>query len=194
MARSSVDFDAACANGIGGNVERRRDDVVDRHRTAFGLLLPGHGEEGTHDARAALGGGANLQRRGLRGRIAMLLEQHRPRHDDRKRIVELMGNAGEQRAERGKFFALIQRFPLSRQLFRGALLLGDVASDGQHVRLSLILHRDAVHFELERGPILATVSHFRMQRFAGRYRFEKISVVEGPVSLPSGSAGDSPSP
>ena len=115
-------FDAAGANGVAGNVERRRHDVVDRHRTAFGLLLPSHGEEGSHDARAALGGGANLQRRGLGRRVPLFLEQYRPGHDDGKRIVELMGDTGQQRTERGKLFALIQRFALSRQLFRGALL------------------------------------------------------------------------
>ena len=40
---------------VAGDVERCRHNVVDRDRTAFGLLLPSHGEEGEHDARASLG-------------------------------------------------------------------------------------------------------------------------------------------
>ena len=67
--------------------------------------------------------------------VALLLEQHRARHDDRQRIVELVRDAGEQRTERGELFALVQRFALSRQLFGRALLFGDVAGDGQHMRL-----------------------------------------------------------
>ena len=86
--------------------------------------------------------------------IALLLEQHRPRDDDRQRIVELVRDAGQQRAERGELLALVQRFALPRQLLRRALLLGDVAGDGQHVRLALVLHRDAVHLELQREPSL----------------------------------------
>ena len=108
-------LDAARANRVAGDVERRGHDVVDRHRAAFGLLLPGHREKGSHDARAALGGGADLQRRSLRRRIALLLEQDRARHDDRKRIVELVRDAGQQRAERGELLALIQRFALPRR-------------------------------------------------------------------------------
>src|SRR5438309_5122975 len=62
-------FDAARANSVAGDVERSRHNVVDRHRTAFGWLLPSHREEGPHDARAALGSSANLQRGGLGCRV-----------------------------------------------------------------------------------------------------------------------------
>ena len=85
----------------------------------------------------------------------MFLEQHRPGHNDRERVVEFMGDAGQQRAERSKFFALIQRFALSHQLFGGALLFGDVTSDGQDMRFALILHRDPVHFEFQGGAVPA---------------------------------------
>ena len=156
-------FDAARANRVAGDVERRRHDVVYRHRATFGSLLPSHGEEGSHDARAALGGGANLQRRGLGRRVALFLEQYRPGHNDRKRIVEFMGDPGQQRTERGKFFTLVQRFALSRQLFRGALLFRNVASDGQYMRPSLILHRDPVNFEFQCGAVLAQLRHLRMK-------------------------------
>ncbi|TMH53542.1 MAG: hypothetical protein E6H53_19655 [Betaproteobacteria bacterium] len=71
-----------------------RHDVVDRHRTTFGLLLPSHGKEGSHDARTTLGGGANLQRCGLGRRIALFFEQYGAGHDHGKRIVELSESRG----------------------------------------------------------------------------------------------------
>ena len=55
-------------------------------------------------------------------RVALLLEHHRPRHDDRERVVELVRDAGEERAERGQLLALVQRFALPRELLRRALL------------------------------------------------------------------------
>ena len=88
-----------------------------------------------------------------------------------------MRNAGQQRTERGKFFALIQRFTLSCQLCRGALLFGDVASDGQHMRFALILHRDAMYLQFQCGAILAQVRHLCVTRFAGGDRAEKLGVV-----------------
>ena len=52
----------------------------------------------------------------------------------RKGVVQFVGHTGQQRAERGELLALVQQFALPHQLFRGTLLLGDVASDGEHVR------------------------------------------------------------
>ena len=89
-------LDAARANRIARDVERRGHHLVDRHRTPFGLLLPRHGEEGPHDARASLGGGADLERRDLGRRIPLLLQQHGPGHDDGERIVELVRDTGQQ--------------------------------------------------------------------------------------------------
>src|SRR5205823_3058748 len=89
-------FDAARANGVAGDVERGRDDLVDRDWTPFWRLLPGHGEERSHDARAALGCSANLECRGLRSRVPLFLEQYRAGNDDGKRIVELMRDACQQ--------------------------------------------------------------------------------------------------
>ena len=40
--------------------------------------------------------------------VPLFLEQYRPRHHHGKRVVKLVGNTGQQRTERGKFFALIQ--------------------------------------------------------------------------------------
>ena len=110
-------FDAARADRVAGDVERRRDDVVDRHRPALGLLLARHGEERAHDARAALGRRADLRGGDLRCGVALLLEQHGARDDDRQRIVELVRNAGQQRAECGELLALVQGLALPRQLF-----------------------------------------------------------------------------
>ena len=78
-----LDVDAAGSHGVSGDVERGRDDLVGCHGSTFGLLLPRHAEKSTHDACAALGSGADLQRRGLCVRVALLLEQHRPRDDNR---------------------------------------------------------------------------------------------------------------
>ena len=44
----------------GDDANRRRHDLVHRHRTALGRLLPRHGQEGPHDARAPIGGDADL--------------------------------------------------------------------------------------------------------------------------------------
>jgi hypothetical protein len=72
------------------------------------LLLPGHCEEGPHDARAALGAVRILSAADLRGGVSLLLEQHRARDDDRKRIVELVRDARKKRAQRRQLFALVQ--------------------------------------------------------------------------------------
>ncbi len=170
-------FDAAGAHRVAGNVEGRRHDVVDRHRNAFGCLLPRHGEEGSHDPRAALRRRANLRCCSLRGRVALFLEHDRPGHDHGKRVVELVGDAGQERAERGQFFALIGRFALAGQLLRRALFLRDVASDGQHVRLALILHRDPVHLELQCGAVLAQLRQLRATGFAGGDRPKEPGIV-----------------
>ena len=114
-----------------------------------------HREERAHDARAALGGRADLHRRDLRRAVAPLFEQHGARHHDGERIVELVRDAGQQRAERRELLALVGRLALARELRGRALVLGDVARDRQHVRLALVLHRDAVHFELEHRAVLA---------------------------------------
>ena len=45
------------------------------------------------------------------------------------------------------------------------------------MRLSLVLHRDPVHFELQRGAVLAKIGHFRMNRLPGRDRFQKVGVI-----------------
>ena len=177
LGELELDIDAARANGVGGDVERCRHDVVDRHGTTFGLLLPRHGKEGSHDARTTLGGGANLQRCGLGRRIALFFEQYGARHDHGKRIVELVGDAGQERTERSELFSLIQRFALPREFFRGALLFGDVASDGQNVALSLILHRNPMDLELQRGAILAKIGHLRMKRLPGGDCFQEFGVV-----------------
>ncbi len=92
-----------------------------------------------------------------------------------------MGDAGQQRAERGELLALIQGFALSRELARGPLPFGDVARDRQHVRLALIVHRDAVHFELQRGAVLAQFRDVPVQRLAGGDRPEQIGVIRRPL-------------
>ena len=111
-------FDAARANSVGGDVERRRHDVVHRHRTPFGWLLSRHGEERSHDARTALRRSTDLERCGLGSRVPLFLEQYCSGHYDGKGIVELMRNAGQQRTQGSKLFTLMQRFALSGQLFR----------------------------------------------------------------------------
>ena len=109
-------------------------------------LLPRHREERAHDARAALGGGADLQRRGARGGVALLLEQHGTRDDDRQRIVELVRHAGQQRSERGQLLALVERLALPREFVRGALPLGDVARQREDAVLPA--DRDALDEDL----------------------------------------------
>src|SRR5205085_1444982 len=108
-------LDIAGANGVAGDVERRRYDVVHRDRSAFRLLLTRHREERAYDSRAPLGRGANLERGALRGRVALFLEQYRARHDDGKRVIELMRNTREERTERRELLPLMQRVVLALQ-------------------------------------------------------------------------------
>ena len=157
------DVDAARANGIAGDVEGCRHHVVYRHRTAFRLLLPCHGEEGSHDAAAPLGCGPDLQRGGLGSRVALFLEHHGTGHDNGKWIVEFVSDARQQGTQRGELFALVQGLALARQLPGGALLFRDVTCDGQHVRFPLVLHRDPVHFEFQCRAILALLRHLRVK-------------------------------
>ena len=50
--------------------------------------------------------------------------------DDRgERVVELVADAGEQRAERGQLLGLVQGLARARQLLLGALAVGDVEMD-----------------------------------------------------------------
>src|SRR5438034_8242339 len=100
-------FDTAGANGVTRNIESGRHDFVHCDRTALRWLLTSHCEEGPNDTRTALGGGTNFRCRGQRGHVALLLEEYGSSNNDRKRIIELMSDAGEQRTERGKFFALV---------------------------------------------------------------------------------------
>src|SRR5206468_3410385 len=89
-------FDAARADRVARDVESREDHIVDRDRTTLRLLLTSHCEERAHDARATLGGRANLDRGALRGRVALLLEKDRAGYHDRQRIVELVGDTGKE--------------------------------------------------------------------------------------------------
>src|SRR5437763_11198720 len=172
-------LDVAGANGVAGDVERRRYDVVHRDRSAFRLLLTRHREERAYDSRAPLGCGANLERGALRGCVALCLEQYRARHDDGKRVIEFMRDAREQRTQCRELLALVQRVVLALQFGRVALFLRDVAGDRQNVRLSLILHRYSMELELERGSILASLGHLEMKRFARRRQAQKRGVVGG---------------
>ena len=58
--------------------------------------------------------------------FALLLEQAGPAHDDRQRVVELVGDAGEQAPHGGELLALAQGLALALDLPLGVVALGDV--------------------------------------------------------------------
>ena len=172
LAKIERHLDAARANRVAGDVERRRHDVVDRHRAAFGLLLPRHGEERAHDARAALGGRADLQRRATCVAESPCSSSSTARATTTESgLLSSCATPASSEPSAASFSRWYKRLALPRQLLGGALLLGDVARDRQHVGLALVLHRDAVHLELQRGAVAARCAvHLRVQRFAGRDR------------------------
>ena len=61
------------------------------------------------------------------GSRGLLLQQHRVGDHDGQRVVQLVSDAGQQRAERRHLLALMQGLALSRQLRLGLMPLGDVA-------------------------------------------------------------------
>ena len=81
--------------------------------------------------RAQRSAAADLGGRGL-GREVALLEQHRTRHHHRQRVVQLVRDAGQQRAERRELLALERQLALARQLRLRALALSDVGGDAAH--------------------------------------------------------------
>ena len=123
-------------------------------------------------------------------RIALLLEHHRPRHDDGERVVELMRDPGQQRAQRRELFALVQGFALARELLRGAFLLGDVTRNRQHVRLALVLHRDPVHLDVRRRAVPAPLRHLDVKRFAGRDRAQELRRIRWSRPAAAGQRGE----
>jgi len=102
------DLDPARAERAGRDVERGVDDLANVDRPPLRPLLARHREERAHDAGATLGRGTDLDRRRLRGRLSVLLEQHGARDDDRQRIVELVRDAREQRARRVEHEAVVR--------------------------------------------------------------------------------------
>lgn len=106
-AKIEPHLDAAGAHRVAGDIEGRSDDIVDRDHAALGLLLTRHCEERAHDPRAALGGRADFHRRVLRARPALFFQHDCTRHHNGKRVVQFMGDTGQQRTQRGQLLALV---------------------------------------------------------------------------------------
>jgi hypothetical protein len=103
-------------------------------------FLARHGEERLHDARAALGGGVHPLGAGPRGRVrGRVAQQLGVAGDHREGVVELVGHAGEQRAERGELLALVERLALARDLGLGDLQRGEVEQAGHRAGSPLVL-------------------------------------------------------
>ena len=122
----AIDRDAAASQPIGEQLERAVEQRRHRHGALLRLVLPGDRHEGSHDARAPLrrrldllGPRAGGLQEGVAGKL--LLQHRRLAEHHRQRIVQLMRDAGEQRADRGEFLALVQRLALALD-FRGRRL------------------------------------------------------------------------
>ena len=106
-------------------LERLVHDVVELHREALRRAPAGQGEEVLHDARAALAG-----RQDPPGPLRVLFleralqQQGGVAGDDRQRVVELVGDSGEERAHRGELLGLGE----GRLLALGARALLDEAA------------------------------------------------------------------
>ena len=131
-------LDVGGAQAVGDDLERLADRVVELDRRALAGLAARHRQEGAHDARAPVGGGADLERaladRAVRGEI---LEQAGVADHHRERVVELVGDAGEQRAERAHLLVLVQDLALPGEFGLDPLALGQVDQRGDHGVLAL---------------------------------------------------------
>ena len=166
------DLDAAGAHRVAGDVERRGDDVVDRDRAALAAAA-GAPSRGTcaRCARSARRRRGSSPPRDLGRRVALLLEQHGARDDHRQRVVELVRDAGQQRAERGQLLALVRATRAARasslgERFFSVMSRAIVSTCGS----SAVLHRDAVELDASAAsrPCGSAVQ-LDVQRLAGRH-------------------------
>ena len=126
-------LDVGGAQPVGDDLERRFDRGVDLDRAVLLGLAAGHGEEGPDDARATVRRGADLDRALARLVVGcQLLEQAGVPDHHRERVVELVGDAGEQRAERAHLLVLMEDLALPLELGLDALGLGQVDDRGHH--------------------------------------------------------------
>ncbi len=110
------------AQAVRHHLDRRLNQRIQRYRLALGRLLSGDGQESLDDPRAAFGGLANFAELGFKLNIGRLFLQHdRPSDHHGKRVVEFVGNSGQQGTQGAQFLALMQRVPLPRDLSLGTL-------------------------------------------------------------------------
>ena len=130
--------DVGAAQPVAGQLQRAHHHLAEHHRPAPRRPRPRHGEEGPHDAGAALGGGVDLLDPRRHRRVGRHLAQHRGiADDDRERVVELVRHAGEQRPERRQLLALVQRLARARHLRLGGAQRGQVDRARHDRRLAL---------------------------------------------------------
>ena len=147
---------AARAQRVAGELQGTLDRGREVDRAEARGLLPRHGEEALDDPGAALGRGVDAL-----GLLARLPAARPAAHErgvadhDRERVVELVRDAGQQRAERSQLLRLVQRVPLALDLGLGRPLRPEV-DDAVHDRLDAAeLHDARAHQRREDGPVLA---------------------------------------
>src|SRR5262249_9131515 len=92
------------------------------------LPLSCHRQKRSHDACATVGGGAYPFGALRNGRIACgFLEQGNLAGNNRKRVVQLMRDTGEERAEHRHLLASVEGVTLMLEFLLRPLALGDVA-------------------------------------------------------------------
>jgi len=90
-------LDTVRAQLVGQHLESALDHHVDRHRPALRWPLPGQGQEVLHDPGAPVGRGLDLLgAAGQRFVLGAFAQQVSVPGQHRQRIVELVGNTGQQ--------------------------------------------------------------------------------------------------
>ncbi len=101
------DLDIAGAQLVGQQLERRPNHVVEVDLATLRRMAARDRQEIAHDANTAIGGGVDLfaSRGGREGRTPAPQQMGLTDHDG-ERIVELVGDAGQELAHRGELLGL----------------------------------------------------------------------------------------
>ena len=146
---------------VAEKLDRLPNHVVESDLAALGRVLAREGKEVADDADAAIGGGVNLLGALHEGAARLTLSKEVGLTDDhRERVVQLVGDARQERAHRREFlglnellgalaYDLLEALVVTRELLMEQACLEEVADPEKHLDLIERLGQEVLRAALE---------------------------------------------